>query len=112
MAYGFHRDGFDYTFEMKVSEPVTFGEYSFEDVIPVKVYCEPDEDVGCTDWWIASVSLDLHSEDVELSKDDERVQKIMHHAYSVERKHIQSKWEDWLWDRPRPRSSRYQRACR
>ena len=111
MSSGFYQDGFDYTFEFEPSKPLLIGADTFEDVIPVKVYCEPDESVADTDWYIAAIYLDLNG-GIELDKNDEGVQSLMHHAYSVERDHIQSKWEDWLWDRPRSRSSRYERVRR
>ena len=109
MATGFYEDGFDHSFEYP--HDVTIGVDKIEGPVPVRVYCEPDESVGDTDWYCAAIYLDLNG-GIELDKNDEGVQRLMHHAYQVERKHIESKWQDWLWDRPRSRSSRYERVRR
>jgi hypothetical protein len=94
------QDGFVCRFEYP--HAVTIGTDRFEDPLPIKVFIEPDESVGCTDWYCATVELDIAG-GIELDKNDDGVQRILHHAYRVESKGINAKWSEWLADKPRRR---------
>ena len=101
MSTGFFQQGFEYRTEY--DQPITINGNTFEAPVPLKFFVEPDESIGCTDWYIAEVSTDF-ARGVELPKNEPQTTAVLGWAYKHEADAIQSKWEDWLADRPSKRT--------
>lgn len=94
---GFYQNGFDFFFEwpVELSPGVSIN-------VEMRAFVEPDECVGCTDWYLANVYV--ADTDQEITRDQPLAQTII---ARVQRKHdreITERWKEWLSDRPRKRT--------
>ena len=73
----------------------------------VKLFCEPDESVGNTDWWVSQVHLRASEKfgsqlsklkEISLPKNDPLTMRIIKWAVDDESNHINECWSDWLND--------------
>jgi hypothetical protein len=94
------QDGFEYRFEYPGKLTVdgeTFVGW------PIVAFIEPDESVGCTDWYIANIYIDI-DERPELVKNELQTSAVIDFAYATQTPAMHIKWREWLDDRPKRRA--------
>lgn len=89
-----YQNGFDFYFEYPVELAPGVN-------VPVEMraFIEPDESVGCTDWYVANIYV--AATDQEITKDHSIALTISGHCSRAHDKAITTRWREWLADQPR-----------
>ena len=67
--------------------------------VEIRAFIEPDESIGCTDWYVANVYV--AETDQEITKDNPIALTISAHCSRAHGKAIDTRWIEWCADRPR-----------
>ncbi len=91
-----YQDGFYFYFDWPVEVAPGIS-------VPVEMaaYIEPDESIGCTDWYVAR--LEIADTGQELTKDLPLAITMSAHVSRQYDGPINLRWQEWLADKPRKR---------